>query len=338
LANPKQSPFIIELLEPSARLLYENHVLLTHYVPGSTLYRLIARFSGRVPEAWVRFYATELVLGLEHVHACGLIHRFLAPENILISKTGHLRLSCFGSSSLAPFVPHQAPDDIQTLCARYNTLYMAPEMLRKVGYGQSVDWWAVGTIMHEMLAGSSRHHNAIVNAITGCEPQTSRDPVPIDSAGPTLEDAPLYQHQHQPFSAEAMRQAAEFYLQTPPPTPDSEVAAVSSASAQAGMGDRLHSQPSEPPQISQLARSLIAMLTIRNPERRLGTHGVHSIKQQAFFAAAGVDWDAASYQMLRPPWIPELPMPELSPGLPQGSDANSHVWQGVLTGHAPGLC
>ena len=84
--------------------------------------------------------------------------------------------------------------------------------------------------------------------------------------------------------------------------------------------------------------SLIAMLTIRNPERRLGTHGVHSIKQQAFFAAAGVDWDAASYQMLRPPWIPELPMPELSPGLPQGSDANSHVWQGVLTGHAPGLC
>ena len=118
-------------------------VLRTHYVPGSTLYRLIARFSGRVPEAWVRFYATELVLGLEHVHACGLIHRFLAPENILISKTGHLRLSCFGSSSLAPFVPHQAPDDIQTLCARYNTLYMAPEMLRKVGYGQSVDWWAV---------------------------------------------------------------------------------------------------------------------------------------------------------------------------------------------------
>lgn len=46
-----------------------------------------------------RFYMAECVLALEAVHKLGFIHRDIKPDNILIDKNGHVKLSDFGLST-----------------------------------------------------------------------------------------------------------------------------------------------------------------------------------------------------------------------------------------------
>lgn len=46
-----------------------------------------------------RFYIGEITLAIEAVHKLGFIHRDIKPDNILIDKTGHVKLSDFGLST-----------------------------------------------------------------------------------------------------------------------------------------------------------------------------------------------------------------------------------------------
>jgi serine/threonine protein kinase len=51
-------------------------------------------------EERAKFYAAEILLGLEHLHAKNCIYRDLKPENILIDDKGHIRLADFGLSKV----------------------------------------------------------------------------------------------------------------------------------------------------------------------------------------------------------------------------------------------
>ena len=44
----------------------------------------------------VKFYISEVTLGLEHMHARGVVYRDLKPANILLNETGHIRISDLG--------------------------------------------------------------------------------------------------------------------------------------------------------------------------------------------------------------------------------------------------
>lgn len=52
-------------------------------------------------EEWARKYCAEIVLALEYLHNNGIIHRDVKPDNILISRTGHIKLTDFGLSEMA---------------------------------------------------------------------------------------------------------------------------------------------------------------------------------------------------------------------------------------------
>lgn len=63
---------------------------------GELFYHL--RRELQFPEERIRLYAAEIILGLETLHAAGIIYRDLKPENILLDAQGHIRLTDFGLS------------------------------------------------------------------------------------------------------------------------------------------------------------------------------------------------------------------------------------------------
>ncbi|XDA76751.1 hypothetical protein R6Z07F_006895 [Ovis aries] len=100
------------------------------------------------PEARAIFYAAEICCGLEDLHRERIVYRDLKPENILLDDHGHIRISDLG---LAVHVPEG-----QTIKGRVGTVgYMAPEVVKNERYTFSPDWWALGCLLYEMIAGQS---------------------------------------------------------------------------------------------------------------------------------------------------------------------------------------
>lgn len=90
-----ESPFV-------ARLYYtfqskEYLYLVMEYLNGGDCAALLRQIGG-LPEDWARRYMAEVILGLQHLHERGIIHRDLKPDNLLISQSGHLKLTDFGLS------------------------------------------------------------------------------------------------------------------------------------------------------------------------------------------------------------------------------------------------
>lgn len=120
--------------------------MLFEYICGGELFSRL-RKDGRFANDVALFYACEIALSLQYLHRMNIVYRDLKPENLLIDKEGHIKITDFG------FAKQLANDRTYTLCGTPE--YLAPEIIKgsKVGYGKSVDWWALGILIFEMLSG-----------------------------------------------------------------------------------------------------------------------------------------------------------------------------------------
>lgn len=102
----------------------------------------------RLVEDHARFYAAEISLALNFLHERGIVYRDLKLDNVLLDSEGHIKLTDYGMCKEGLF-----GGETNTFCGTPN--YIAPEILRGESYDFSVDWWALGVLMFEMLAGRS---------------------------------------------------------------------------------------------------------------------------------------------------------------------------------------
>lgn len=70
------------------------------YMEGGDLKSLLSVY-GYLEEAIARFYIVEVILALQYLHEHSIVHRDLKPDNMLLSSTGHVKLTDFGLSKIA---------------------------------------------------------------------------------------------------------------------------------------------------------------------------------------------------------------------------------------------
>lgn len=113
------------------------------YISGGEMFTYIQKY-GTFSDTLSKFYASQVVLALEYLHYCDVVHRDIKPENILVDSNGFLKLCDFGFCKVLK-------KKTWTLCGTPE--YLAPEVILSKGYSFSVDWWATGVLIFEMIAG-----------------------------------------------------------------------------------------------------------------------------------------------------------------------------------------
>jgi len=123
-----------------------NLYFAIEYIPGKNLgRRLSERGREKVPRSTIQKYMAEIILALRYIHAQCIVYRDLKASNILVSKSGHIKLIDFGLSV------YDCENNLKGFAGTLE--YAAPEMAAHNYYGRAVDYYSLGILLFRMVTG-----------------------------------------------------------------------------------------------------------------------------------------------------------------------------------------
>lgn len=124
--------------------------ILLEYVPGGSVGRCLRKY-GKFDVQVIQFFTTQILEGLEYLHARGILHRDLKADNILVKMDGTIKISDFGISKKS----NDIYNNNSNMSMQGSIFWMAPEVVhnQKKGYSAKIDIWSLGCVVLEMFAG-----------------------------------------------------------------------------------------------------------------------------------------------------------------------------------------
>jgi len=167
--------------------------LVMEWVDGVDLARLLpdlAQLRARDPYLRLRvagYIVGQVLHGLSYAHKVtshrgaqlGIVHRDISPQNVLVSVSGDVKVTDFG-------IAHRMIDETSGVDIKGKLRYMAPEQLGGQSHAPTVDLWAVGAVLHELLEGerfrgAGRDAASLYHQVLGGEvPQLAATDVPVE--------------------------------------------------------------------------------------------------------------------------------------------------------------
>lgn len=122
----------------------DNLYLAMDYLNGGDL-RYAMYLNKKFSEENIKFIVANILLGLDYLHSNGVIHRDIKPENLIFDENGYLRITDFG---IAKFIKENNGNETSGTPG-----YMAPEVLFGKNHSFTVDYFAIGVIIYELMLG-----------------------------------------------------------------------------------------------------------------------------------------------------------------------------------------
>lgn len=125
-----------------------HHVYIaTEFCPQGDLYHYLKAQPSGLPEREALKYLRQILHGLQYLHARGISHRDVKPENVLMTPNGKVKLADFGMCYW-----RRPGGEMSTRQHCGTPQYAAPEIMRKAPYvPEHADMWACGVVLHAML-------------------------------------------------------------------------------------------------------------------------------------------------------------------------------------------
>ena len=121
--------------------------IVMELIEGVTLKQYISG-KGRLTPQETLFFANQICQALQHAHEHGIVHRDIKPQNIMIDRTGVVKVADFGIAALE----HETGDE-RSDTAIGSVHYIAPEQARGLEADARSDLYSLGVVMYEMLTG-----------------------------------------------------------------------------------------------------------------------------------------------------------------------------------------